>query len=114
MESGTCALPAWMLRAACAAFVIGPPLISADALRELRDLLNALPSGPECDKASLKPKEGRHEVSAKVSARATQPSPAGTRPAGAPGRQGPTTDASAHRTVAQRRQRTTRGKGRKP
>jgi transposase len=34
-----------------AAFVIGPPLIATDALRELHDLLSALPSGRECDKA---------------------------------------------------------------
>jgi hypothetical protein len=115
MESGaTCALPAWMLRATGAAFLIGPPLMATGALRELRDLLHALPSGAECDKASLKPKEGCHEVSAKVSTRTTQPSPAGNRRAGAAGQQGPTTDASSDRTAAQRCQRSTSGGGRKP
>src|SRR5664279_6524160 len=53
LESGaTCALPSWMLTADCAAFAIGPPLIATGALRALRDLLSALPSGPECDKPS--------------------------------------------------------------
>jgi hypothetical protein len=48
-----------------------------------------LPSGPKCDKASLKPspREGRHEVSAEVSTHTTQPSPAGSGRAHAPGRQ---------------------------
>jgi hypothetical protein len=55
MESGaTCGLPAWMLSAACATFVLGPPLIATDALLELRALLGALPSDPKCGKASLK------------------------------------------------------------
>jgi len=43
----TCALPAWMLSATCAGFIVGPPLIATSALRELRDLLSALPSRPE-------------------------------------------------------------------
>ena len=121
LESGaTCALPAWMLSAACAAFVLGPPLIATGALRALRDLLSALPSGPECDKASLKlpSKEGRNEVSAEVSAevstRTAQPSPAGPRPARAPGWQEPATGASSDRTATQRRQRTKRSGRRKP
>jgi hypothetical protein len=117
LESGaTCAVPAWMLSADCAAFVLGPPLVATGALRALRDLLSALPSGPECDKALLKlpPKEGRNEVSAEVSTRATQPSPAGPRLARAPGRQGPATDSSSDRTAVERRQRTYRGERRNP
>ena len=36
MESGaTCGLPAWMLSAACATFVLGAPPIATDALLEL-------------------------------------------------------------------------------
>ena len=55
LEGGaTCLVPAWIVSATGATFVIGPPLIATDALRELRDLLSALPSGPECAKASLK------------------------------------------------------------
>jgi hypothetical protein len=85
-NGAACALPEWMLNATCAAMVIGPPLIASDALVELRDLLSGLPSGPECDKASLKlqPKEGRNEVSAEVSIRATQPSLAGSGPIALP------------------------------
>jgi hypothetical protein len=36
-----------MLSATCAGFIVGPPLIATSALRELRDLLSALPSRPE-------------------------------------------------------------------
>jgi len=55
MESGaTYGLPAWMLSAACATCVLGPPLVATGALLELRALLSALPSDPQCDKASLK------------------------------------------------------------
>src|ERR1035441_8105847 len=45
------------------AFDLGPPLVATGALLQLRELLNALPSRPQCDKPSLKrpPKEGRHE-----------------------------------------------------
>ena len=116
VESGaTCGLPAWMLSAACATFVLGSPLIATDALLELRALLSALPSGPPCAKAALKlpPKEGRHESSAEVSVRTTPPSPAASRPGGAAGGQGPTTGRSLDRTAAQRR-RTRRGERRKP
>ncbi len=117
LEGGaTCGLPAWMVSSTCAAFVIGPSLIATEALRELRDLLSVLPSGPECAKASLKlaPKEGRNEVSAEVFTHATQPSPAGASPPGAAGRQGPTNDSSSDRTAVARRQRTHRGQRRKP
>src|SRR5271157_6295556 len=117
LESGaTCAVPTWMLSATCAAFLLGPPLIATGALRELRDLLSALPSGLECDKALLKlpPKEGRNEVSAEVPTRATEPSPAAPRPARAPGRQGPATDSGSDRTAVERRQRTHRGGRRNP
>src|SRR5580658_1739273 len=112
LENGSpCALPAWMLRATCAGFVLGPPLIASSALRELRDLLSALLSAPECDKASLKlpSQEGRNDVSAEVSTRTTQPSPAGNRPTGTPARQGSTTDSGADRTAARRRPRNTLG-----
>jgi hypothetical protein len=86
-----------MLLASCAGFVVGSPLIATAALRELRDLLSALFSAPPCDKASLKLslKEGRNESSTEVSTRATQPSPGGTRRAGAAARQAPTTHASS-------------------
>ena len=117
MESGaTCGLPAWMLSAACATFVLGPPLIATGALLELRALLGALPSDLKCGKASLKrlpPKEGRKESSAEVSVRTTQPFPAASRPGRAAGRQGPPTGRSPDRTAAQRR-RTSRGERRKP
>ena len=35
-------LPAWMLRADSSQFTLGKPLVSVDALRELRDLLSTL------------------------------------------------------------------------
>ena len=115
-NGGTLALPAWMLSATCAAFVIGPPLISTSALLELRDLLSALTPGPECDKASLKlpPQEGRNEISAEVSPRTTQPPPAGPHPDGAPSRQRPTTGSSSDRTAARRRPGIQAGERRKP
>jgi hypothetical protein len=116
LDSGAaCALPEWMLNATCAALIIGPPLIAGDALVELRDLLSGLPSGPECDKASLKlqPKEGRNEVSAEVSIHATQPSLAGSGADRAAGGQGPGTDSSSDRIAVERHQRARRGGRRK-
>src|ERR1035438_1971494 len=115
-SGGASALPAWMLHAACAAFDLGPPLVATGALLQLRELLNALPSRPQCDKPSLKrpPKEGRHEASAEVSTRPTQPSPAGPHPPGAPARQEPATDSSPDGVAAPRRQRTRRGERSQP
>ena len=53
-------------------------------------------------------------VSAAVSTRTTQPSPAGPRPARAPGRQEPTTGPGSDRTAVERRQRTHRSGRRNP
>ena len=41
-----------MLRPECSQFSLGPPLISVDALVELRELLISLPLRTDCDKAS--------------------------------------------------------------
>jgi hypothetical protein len=42
-----------MMEAGCEECSFGEPLASLDALRSLRDLLNALQAPPRCDKASL-------------------------------------------------------------
>jgi hypothetical protein len=57
-------LPAWMLRAESSRFTLGKPLVSVDALRELRELLSTLQASPDCGKASLKimPREGIDET----------------------------------------------------
>ena len=54
-------VPSSMLSPECSQLLLGPPLISADALGELHDLLRSLPLHADCDRASLNtsPKEGR-------------------------------------------------------
>jgi hypothetical protein len=49
-----------MLRAESSELTLGKPLVSVDALRELRDLLSALQASIGCGKASLK--EGNDET----------------------------------------------------
>ena len=75
-------LPAWMLRADSSHFILGKPLVSVDALRELRDLLSTLQAASGGGKASLKivPKEGTNET-----AEATHTATASTAPAGGSG-----------------------------
>ena len=53
-----------MLRADSSQFTLGKPLVSVDALRQLRDLLSILQASAGCGKASLKimPKEGIDET----------------------------------------------------
>jgi hypothetical protein len=54
LPDGTIAgLPAWMMEAGCEECSYGEPLASLDALRSLRELLNALQTPRRCDKASL-------------------------------------------------------------
>src|SRR5213076_3340074 len=57
-------IPSWMLSPECSQLLLGPPLISAEALGELHDLLKSLPIRGGCDKASLNssPKEGIDET----------------------------------------------------
>ena len=50
-DDTTCGLPVWMFDSACLEFIIGDPLISVEALNELRDVLKTLPS--EADKPLL-------------------------------------------------------------
>ena len=49
------ALPTWMFSPECAEFSLSSPLISVEALLQLRDVLDALQVSSGCDKASLKP-----------------------------------------------------------
>ena len=54
LPDGTqCSVPSWMLRPECAQFSFGPPLISVEALHELRHLLTAWQISATCDKALL-------------------------------------------------------------
>jgi len=39
-DQTVCALPAWMFDPECAKFSIGSPLVCAEAMRELRDVLS--------------------------------------------------------------------------
>ena len=57
-------LPNWMLSPECSQFSVGPPVISAEALVELRELLTSLPLQADCAKASphSSPKEGVDET----------------------------------------------------
>src|SRR5437879_13651119 len=61
-------IPTWMLSPECSQLLLGPPLISAEALGELHDLLRSLPIRGDCDKASLNssPKEGVDETIGKI------------------------------------------------
>jgi hypothetical protein len=77
-------LPAWMLRAESSELALGKPLVSVDALRELRDLLSALQASIGCGKASLKilpEKEGNDET-AEAKHTATASTVPATGPAG--------------------------------
>jgi len=65
LPDGTlCSVPSWMLRPECAHFSFGSPLISVDALGELRQLLTAWQAPATCGKALLKSpaKEGGDET----------------------------------------------------
>ena len=61
-------VPSWMLSPECSQLLPGPPLISAEALGELHDLLTSLPIHADCDKASQNspPKEGVDETIGKI------------------------------------------------
>ena len=61
-------IPRRMLSPECSQFSLGPPLISAEALGELHDLITSLPVHAGCDKASLNspPKEGVDETIGKI------------------------------------------------
>jgi len=69
-------IPRWMLSPECSKFSLGPPLISAEALGELHDLLTSLPIHADCDKASLNspPKEGVDETIGKTTLPANESS----------------------------------------
>src|SRR5437868_7141488 len=59
-----CVLPEWMLRPECAQWCLGSPLVSVDALVQLRNLLRDLQCSGSEDKGFLKlsRKEGSHEA----------------------------------------------------
>src|SRR5437016_13153411 len=61
-------VPSWMLSPECSQLLLGPPLISAEALGELHDLLTSLPIHADCDKASQNspPKESVDETIGKI------------------------------------------------
>jgi hypothetical protein len=68
-DETTCGLPAWMFDSACLEFIIGDPLISVEALNELRDVLNTLHGDAgKCDKPLLNifRKGDTHESSGKL------------------------------------------------
>ena len=69
-------VPSWMLSPECSQLLLGPPLISADALGELHDLLRSLPLHADCDRASLNasPKEGVDEAIGKITLPANESS----------------------------------------
>src|SRR2546426_8219297 len=52
-------LPSWMLRPDCAQFSFGSPLISVEALCELRNLIAAWQASGTCGKALLQRSEER-------------------------------------------------------
>jgi hypothetical protein len=68
-------IPSWMLRPECSQLLLGPPLISAEALGELHDLLRSLPTRGDCDKAFVNssPKEGVDETIGKITLPANEP-----------------------------------------
>ena len=69
LPDGTlCSVPSWMLRPECAHFSFGSPLISVEALCELRNLVAAWQAPSNCGKALLKSpaKEGGDETIAKA------------------------------------------------
>src|SRR5437660_1740765 len=61
-------VPSWMLSPECSQLLLGPPLISTEALGELHDLLTSLPIHADCDKASQNspPKESVDETIGKI------------------------------------------------
>ena len=69
-------VPSWMLSPECSQLLLGPPLISAEALGELHDLLRSLPLHADCDRASLNasPKEGVDEAIGKITLPANESS----------------------------------------
>jgi hypothetical protein len=65
LPDGTlCSVPSWMLRPECAHFSFGAPLISVEALSEVRHLLTAWQTPATCGKPLLKSpaKEGGDET----------------------------------------------------
>jgi hypothetical protein len=70
-----CAVPSWMLRPDCAQYSLGCPLISVEALCELRNLLAAWQTSGICGKALLKSpaKEGGDETTSEATQLANEP-----------------------------------------
>jgi hypothetical protein len=70
-------VPSWMLSPECSQLLLGPPLISAEALGELHDLLTSLPFHADCDKASQNspPKESVDETIGKITLPANESPP---------------------------------------
>lgn len=70
-----CALPAWMFDPECAKFSIGSPLVCADAMRELRDVLSTWQAAHDWDKASQEqsPREVVRESTGEAVAPAVTP-----------------------------------------
>jgi len=75
-QTANLSLPSWMLSHECSQFSLGPPLISAEALVELRELLASLRLHADCDKASphSSPKEGIDETIGKAALSADESS----------------------------------------
>src|SRR5260370_30207970 len=67
----------WMLSPECSQLLLVPPLISAEALGELHDLLTSLPIHADCDKASQNSptKESVDETIGKITLPANEPPP---------------------------------------
>src|SRR5438034_6091448 len=105
LPDGTlCSLPSWMLNPECAHFSFGAPLVSVEALCELRHLLAAWQAPANCGNALLKPpaKEGEDETTSEATRHADEPAASpcardsGSRP------QAKGTDAYAHGATNQR------------
>jgi|SRR5579875_1464823 len=71
-----CSVPCWMFNPECAAFSLEQPVIAAEALSELRDLLTHLQKFSSCDKASVSSplQEEKHEIPSEVCQPATESS----------------------------------------
>jgi hypothetical protein len=67
-DGSICALPAWIFSPECAKFSIGSPLICAEAMRDLRDVLSTWQAAHGWDKASQEqsPREVVRESTAKL------------------------------------------------
>ena len=102
-----CGLPAWMFHPACAEFVVGPPLISIEALTELRGVLAELRTSPACDMASVKQlaTEVPNEASTRFTSPTVQPAAGGSHASGAANGQRPGTRSRPRRTVDRRSKR---------